>query len=247
MKMVPLVILFLVASTARAADAPPILSVTTHSGKKQREVRLVRFDNAAYTLRVVVDADANGRVVSGNLARVLEATGGLAGCNGGFFNHQPFEPCALLIRGGKTLRGPINDAANWMHGVIAAEAGRLRLIPVTSFDPAHPPDEALQSGPWLIRNGRPVAGLDRQRSARRSFILHDGATGWALGVADACTLAELPDVLLDPAVTAVLPTQSALNLDGGPSCALWSRDPASAPLRIRSFDSVHNYLVIFPR
>lgn len=229
-----------------AADAPPIIALTTGPEHGNRVVRLIPFDSRTHTLRVVVDEEVSGKIRFGQAAKAIGNAGGLAGCNGGFYNRRPFEPYALLISRGRMFRGLYTDPANWMHGIVAADAGRLGFIPITAFDPAHPPEEALQSGPWLVRNGQSETRLDQGRRARRTFVCRDNQTGWALGVADPCTFPELARMLLDPAIRAVIPIETALNLDGGSSCSLWSQDPASASLRIQSADSVHNYLALFP-
>ena len=107
-------------------------------------------------------------------------------------------------------------------------------------------DYALQAGPFLVDRGKPVAGLNAGRSARRTVIVADAKGVRALVVLSPVTLAEAGQILVTPKLFGDLVVTRALNLDGGSSTALWVRTKA-APFYLREFKSVRNYVAIVPR
>lgn len=77
-----------------------------------------------------------------------------------------------LATGAFTVAGVLSDDGK----TIRLERSRALRTPIASMK------EALQAGPFLIENGKPVAGLNNSRRARRSFIATDGRGRWCIAV-----------------------------------------------------------------
>ena len=83
------------------------------------------------------------------------------------------------------------------------------------------PQAAVQCGPLLIDAGKPVAGLNDSRIARRTFAAVDGKGRAMLGVSSGVSLAQLSQVLGLTNIAGRFRAARALNLDGGGSATLW--------------------------
>ena len=87
--------------------------------------------------------------------------------------------------------------------------------------------QAVQCGPFLVEDRKPVPGLNATRAARRTAVFTDGGGRWGLVVSTPVTLEEFAAILADPALLpGGLKIARCLNLDGGGSTALWVRPPA---------------------
>lgn len=164
------------------------------------------------------------------------------GINGGFFD-KDFEPVGLVIIDGKKI-SPLNNTSKLVSGVLAGNAKGMHLMrreqweaylkknPKVSF--------ALQSGPFLLEDGKRVKGLHKQRIARRSFIACDAQNNWLIGVCSAVTLHDLALILADSKNLGGFKVHTALNLDGGSSCAFFN-----AGLKLRNAKPVRNYIGVY--
>lgn len=204
----------------------------------------VRFSAASHTLRVVDQPDGPGSrwASSREAGRSARA---LAAINGGFFTPEG-EPLGLVIASGKRS-GAFNRASSLASGFYLADrAGRPALVRRGSFSTAR---EALQTGPFLVENGDPVAGLQRDQPAARSFLATDGRGQWLIARSGLTTLAELAEALAGRTLAGVSVRQ-ALNLDGGRSAELWVDSPVqNGPSYTRPLwnKPVRNFLVLVPR
>lgn len=241
-------LLSLTAGLLSAAQADTgklrVHDVHVSRGNSTTRMTLAIFDEKVCTLRLVDNASPEGRARFANLADAMTASGCLAGTNGGFFIRSPFDPFGLMISQGKAY-GTF-DPKSWMNGLIAIRSDRLSLEPAPSLQQREGIDSLLQTGPWLVQKGALREDLDPRRTAPRTFIATDSRGLWALGVSERCTLPELAALLRDPAITAVLDIQEAVNLDGGPSSGLWIKLPEKT-LYLREGSTVRNYLGIVPR
>ncbi len=237
--------LALTAGSVRAAETVSLTArevIATANGRSFR-VTLACFHPDSFTLRVIDNAAANDTGRYARLAQAMAATGAAAGCNGGFFNRHPFDPVGLMIAGGN--RAGTFEAKSWMQGLVVVRAGQPGFEDAATFHDAPEVSDAIQSGPWLVREGKPATSNDA-RVARRSFVCEGGNNTWAIGLIESCTLDELAAVLTGEDIAAVLDVHTALNLDGGPSTGLWIRGDAgdySLPERW----TVRNYLAVMPR
>ena len=171
------------------------------------------------------------------------STGGLAALNGGFFTPDG-DPLGLVVAGGKRA-GSLNRASSLGAGLYI-DSGSPALI---RRDKGSAAPTILQSGPFLVENGRRITGLSPDSSSARSIIGWDGGSGWFIARSGTCSLAELGSVLAGGQIGGVT-AHTVLNLDGGRSSDLWA-SPAlpGGPVNQRPFwnKPVRNFLVLLPR
>jgi hypothetical protein len=106
----------------------------------------------------------------------------------------------------------------------------------------------IQTGPFLVDQGSPVAGLSKENARRRSFVLHDGDDWFAIGLCDSLTLAQLSEVLAHKDFSPSRKIHRGLNLDGGTSSGLYINRGESYPvIHGEPFKTVRNFLGIVPR
>lgn len=228
MRIARLILLLLVTGPTLetwAADPDatlPVHRLTVRERGRTLSLSLVLFSAEKHRLRVIDNTDADGRARYSDLREAMKSERCLAGSNGGFFRQTPFSPVGYMIADGRPT-GTF-DASLWMKGLVVVRGNRMALEHVAEFDVE---DSAvthlLQSGPWLVRAGKPELDNDRARHASRTFIGHDARGTWLLGVSDSCSLQELAGFLRHETVQAVIVVEDALNLDGGPSTGMWSK------------------------
>ncbi len=210
-----------------------------------KRIDLLWFSGKEHTFRVI----DNGPQLSPTypaLSAALRAHGCIAGCNGGFFGKE-HEPLGLMIAEGTTT-GSISSGA--LASGILLNSGKRNpyLLRKAEYGPKYAPTDLLQAGPFLVDQGKVVAGLSPERPARRTFVLHDGKDGFALGLSDALTLAELGEILSTPDFAPGHRIFRALNLDGGSSSGLfWDRGTEASPVQVEPLKTVRNFLGIVPR
>jgi len=166
----------------------------------------------------------------------------VAGINGGFFD-KDFEAVGLVLINGKKISA-LNNTSKLVSGVLASDGKRITLMRRANWEAYAKKNPqvkyALQSGPFLIENGRRVEGLHKQRIARRSFIARDADNNWLIGVSSAVSLHDLARILADSKNLGGFKVQSALNLDGGSSCAFYN-----GGLKLHNAKPVRNYIGIY--
>ncbi len=199
------------------------------------EVQLALFSSKNATLRVLDQPNADRR-----LSDIMARENFLAGVNGGYFDPDGL-PVGLLISGGKTI-APFRKA-RLLSGVLAARPGSVEIFRSSEFPRKRAWREAVQCGPFLVDHGKPVAGLNDTRSARRTFVLTTTDRRVAIGYCEPVTLARLAELL---AALAPLKVARALNLDGGSSSAFWCRTKAQT-VSISEFKTVRDFIAIGPR
>lgn len=202
-------------------------------------VTSIVFSSKSYTMHVV-DSPAPGAT---RLAGVLDAAGCVAGVNGGYFQ-EDFRPVGLMVAGGRQIHA--FERAKLLSGVLAVRGGRIEIARASKFQNPVDVREAIQCGPMLVEGGQPVAGLNAERSARRTVVATDGRGQWALIYMTSVTLSDAARILTTPGVLGDWVPATALNLDGGSSSGLWAAavpDPVSRP----ELGHVRNYIGIVPK
>ncbi|WP_193214194.1 phosphodiester glycosidase family protein [Luteolibacter marinus] len=225
-------------------DAGPLISPrlveTSVSGIP---VKAVVFDARSHHLRVA--DQAGGPDSQWPDARAAgQAMGGLAAVNGGFFTPEG-QPLGQLVAAGRKT-GTVNRASSLGGGWYVDDGRGLDLVRREQFRGGR---EALQTGPFLVENGRPVSGLSTRSSSARTFLASDGRHGWIMATTGACSLEELAKALAGTNIGGI-PLRSALNLDGGRSSEIWIAGTlAGGPRHDRPFwnKPVRNFLVLTPR
>lgn len=226
------------------ADAPRFVAARIGA----IHVNLVDFDSRSHRLRVADQPDGPGSRWPDSRA-ASRSLGGIAACNGGFFTPEG-QPLGLVIAGGQR-RGALNTSSLgggiWLDSPGTPPA-ILRREAWARSGPANPA-ELLQSGPFLVANGRPVTGLESGRVRPRTVLARDGGHRWFIATTAPCTLDALARALAS-SKPAGWPVRQALNLDGGRSSELWvSGSLTGGPLLIRPFwnSPVRNFLVLVPQ
>ena len=220
------------------------------SGAEVREARLsddgqtarltaVFFQEKSFALRVV-DSPAPGGT---KLARVLADAGCVAGVNGGYFQ-EDFRPVGLMVADGAIIH-PF-EKAKLLSGLLVVRDGRIAIVRSDAFKPGRDLRQAIQCGPLLVEEGTPVAGLNAERSARRTSVATAGRGRWALIHLTSVTLADSARIVAMPGLFGDWTTRTALNLDGGSSSGLWAA-ATPLPVSLAEFGTVRNYLGIEPR
>jgi uncharacterized protein YigE (DUF2233 family) len=241
-----LFILFLVFGGVSFADDAPALSVKTFSfqgGRRVVQVWLTTFSADRHALRVIDNTARDQPYRYGDLAQAMRGEGGVAGCNGGFFDRSPFVPSGYLISDGRA--SGVFNPTSWMKGLLVVRKDVLSLESTDGFKPGDAEvTQLLQSGPWLVRGGLAEKDNNATLQAARTFVGTDGNGGWFIGVTDDCTLQELADFLAGGEIRTAVHVRDALNLDGGPSTGLWVKD---VRFYQREKWTVQNYLGVFAR
>ncbi len=196
------------------------------------------FATKSATLRVIDDPTG-----AEDLAGAARRSHGIAGVNGGYFDPQN-APVGLLISDGKLI-APFRKA-RLLSGVLVVTKGRVELLRSTEYSARKNTLAALQCGPFLVERGQVVAGLNTNRSARRTFVFTGNGDRAAVGFCSGVTLAQLAEILVTPQVVPDLKVQRAMNLDGGSSSAFWfagERGPFSIPEQ----KTVRDFVVVAPK
>jgi uncharacterized protein YigE (DUF2233 family) len=198
------------------------------------ELDLVSFSAKKANLRVIDQPK-----LTSDLAAVMTRDKCLAGVNGGYFDPQG-APVGLLRSNGKEI-SPWRKA-RLLSGVLAVDAKGVRLFRAGAFPRKHAWREAVQCGPFLVDHGKAVAGLDNERSARRTFVATTSDEQVLLGYCEPLTLAQLAQMI---ASLSALQIEHAMNLDGGSSSAFWCRAKVGT-ISIPERKQVRDFLGLLP-
>jgi hypothetical protein len=196
-------------------------------------VDLGRFSPRSCRLRLVDNPEG------ADLATVMNRGNYIAGVNGGYFDEN-FDPLGLRISDGKAL-SPLRRA-RLMTGLIISTGSMTRILRASEFAKNSRPATALQCGPLLVDRGHTVAGLDSQRTARRTFAAVTGANEIVLGYCSSVSLADLSRILAS--WSGDLKIQRALNLDGGSSSSFWFKRKDGSVVSKSEQKSVRDFLAI---
>jgi uncharacterized protein YigE (DUF2233 family) len=216
--------------------------------------RVALSDDSKTTVHVFSHAlhDTVVRVANlGSARRVTDVADDLGGnvvaaMSGGFFARQARRPLGeVWIAGERQPHVPFDGPWHSIRAALHVSAERISIDRRYRL-PAQPDGDLLQAGPLLVSGGRPVVDIAADsegfRAGSRQFdsditdgrhpraaigyddtyvygVVVDGRSDSDVGM----TLTELADYMTDQ-----LGVQAALNLDGGGSATLATRDPAGA-------------------
>lgn len=224
-------------SLAELPDGVSAVEISSKNGELTSKLTGVVFDESSHQL-VVEDGSMQQGL---RLAGVAGQTGAIAGINASYF-HPDGRPLGLVIKNGEVIHQ--QERAKLLSGIFAVRGGRMRLARAEAFRMGKDVQQAIQAGPWLVEDGRVIQGLDSLKRARRSILATDGKGQWAILASSALTLADAAALLAAAPVFAGGNVESALNLDGGSSTALWA---GFAGLSIPEFGAVRNFLLLKPK
>lgn len=236
---------------AQSADSPLIYERFTVSQVgdtsffASKRIDVAWFDAKKHTFKVIDNGPADATAFP-NLAAAMKKHDCLAGCNGGFFL-KDHSPSGLMIASSQST-GRFGQGS-LLSGVILS-SGNINpyLLRRAEYGPKYKPTDLIQTGPFLVDQGSPVAGLSKENARRRSFVLHDGDHWFAIGLCDSLTLAQLAEVLAHKDFSPSRKIHRGLNLDGGTSSGLYINRGDSYPvIHVEPFKTVRNFLGIVPR
>jgi uncharacterized protein YigE (DUF2233 family) len=202
-------------------------------------LELAIFSTKSCRLRVVDQPD-EPRV---ELEDVMRRGNYLAGVNGGYFDPD-YKPIGLLIVD-RTVVASLQKA-RLLSGVLSASGKKIQILRVSEFSQAQKPEAAVECGPMLVDQGKPVRGLESSRTARRTFAAVLAGDKAVLGFCSDVTLADLASIL-GTGVISDFKIQRALNLDGGSSSAFWFKRANGSPFSISEEKTVRDFVAIVPR
>lgn len=205
-------------------------------------ITAVAFDSRSHRL-VIADQPGGPGSVWPDAQTAAASRNGIAAVNGGFFTPEG-APLGLVIAAGKRAGG-LNRASSLGAGLFVDDGSPALVRRETGKTGG----ELLQSGPFLVENGRAISGLSPESSTARTFIGWDGASGWFIARSGACSLADLAKSLEGARVGGVS-CRVVLNLDGGRSSDLWAGSSLDGgPVTQRPFwnKPVRNFLVLEKR
>ncbi|MFZ0791054.1 MAG: phosphodiester glycosidase family protein [Chromatiaceae bacterium] len=214
------------------------------SDGRQVSAHLAFFTSRAFRLEVV-DLGDGPEPAHPTLADAFRAAGCVAGINGGFF-HPDGRPSGLVIAAGRRINRL--ETAKLLSGLIYSDGRGIHLIRRARFQDHAGIGALLQSGPYLVEEGRAVRGLSASDSDRRSFVATDWRGHWVLGATQSpLTLAELAQCLASPGVLTPWQVDRALNLDGGSSTGFFfERGEGRPAVALQPWKRVRNLLGIVP-
>jgi uncharacterized protein YigE (DUF2233 family) len=230
------------AAAPAATDAPARAPRVVQTMLGGISLTSVAFDSRSHRL-VVADQPGGPGSVWPDARSAAASRNGIAAVNAGFFTPQG-APLGLVIAGGKRA-GSLNRASSLGAGLFVDE-GSPSLV---RRETGKTGGELLQSGPFLVENGRALPGLSPESSTARTFIGWDESSGWFIARSGACSLADLAKALEGAKIGGVA-CRVVLNLDGGRSSDLWAGSSLDGgPVTQRPFwnKPVRNFLVLVKR
>ena len=201
-----------------------------------QSISLVRFAMKEHSVSVVESDGPNAAVTS----KFGEDNNALAAINGSYFDKE-IMPVTFVKDEGRVLSTSTADGPTRSNGMFRIKDRKGHKVDILSVDEASIGKsargwrEAIVSGPVLLENGSTVAYPDDgSRSYRRFYatrhprtILGYTSDGWLYFIVvdgrfpaqgDGMTIAELQTLCK------ALSLYEAINLDGGGSSTLWTRD-----------------------
>ena len=184
------------------------------------EVYLLKFDPKFYSfLPVAAEATGEDKPPAADVRTLTRKVGGVAGINANFFDEKG-EPLGLLIVD-STQAHKLHRGGRVLTGIFAIRSSGEPLIAHRDSFRADGVAMAIQAGPRLVENGKPVDVSAEDDSSRRSGIAITKNNQVILYATvlrfPGATLANIQTMLLDP----TLGVDQALNLDGGGSSQLF--------------------------
>jgi uncharacterized protein YigE (DUF2233 family) len=182
-------------------------------GDNEDTVAIARLDLHKIHLSIGYDPDKPEDV-----STWMKQTGALAMINGGYFDKNN-QPTGLLISDGQVTGSSYNS----FGGMLAVDKQghiSLRSLSQQPYDASSEQfEQATQSSPMLMIDGKRTQFQADSASQRRSVVAMDkqGKLLFIVSAGQAFTLDELADLLAG----SDLSIQTALNLDGGASTALY--------------------------
>jgi hypothetical protein len=134
-----------------------------------------------------------------------------------------------------------------LTGVLSSSALGIQIVRLSEFARKQKLDAGLECGPFLVDLGAAVRGLDKTRSARRTFAAVDRRDHAALGICSEVSLGEIGKILSNASIAPDFKIWRALNLDGGSSSAFWFKRNEGSVFSIPEQKTVRDFVGVVPR
>src|SRR5260370_11572835 len=172
---------------ADTGDGVPFrLKVT--DGSKTAELLLIAAHPSAFTFRVV--ANDEGRYDS--VEDPARAEDAVAGVNGGYFQPDG-TPVGLLISDNRTVHK--FETAKLLSGVFFFRDGKPGLVRSQRFGKIKSVSQAIQSGSFLLQDGKSLTVLNNESRAPQTFVFIGNDSVWGFWIFRSLTLAAMSQIL----------------------------------------------------
>lgn len=214
------------------------------------KVVMVRSSLSSFRVGVLRASDIGLPVAP--VKTMVQRTKAAVGINANFFDPEK-RPIGLVISRG-TLRSPIHYGGGLLDGVFVSSTKNIKLLKRSEASKVSALD-AVQGGPILILDGKPVSGIQQKARERRSGVCIDHAGRLILFSTSAAVIGlnfeQLQKILME------VDCKDALNLDGGGSAQLYlstatlssptiKDDKAQREVSIEGSDAIPVALALFP-
>jgi uncharacterized protein YigE (DUF2233 family) len=244
MKAIPL-LLWLFSALSASAGRQERFEMAIAPGGRPATVYAYVFDDREETIQVAV-RPAKEAGTPMDLGVACKEARASAGINGGYFDYLG-EPLGLVIASGQKS-GKINLTSSLTSGLVVREGEGLSLRRAKEYDfEANKPAQLIQTGPFLVEDGKAIADLQATRFSRRSVVLTDGGHKWAIAYFPSATLGGLATGLESPGAFKPFKPRTALNLDGGESCGFWNLRSGNYVFYLKEISKVHDFLLVVPK
>ncbi len=135
----------------RPTPSIALREVRVDSGGRSLQISLAVFSIKDFQIRVIDNAAEDDKPKFPTLADAMAVSDCVAGCNGGFFERQPFSPVGGMVSDGHLVS--VIDRDSWMKGLLVVRSGQPELIPVDQVQGIR----HLARAGWTIRNGQQSA------------------------------------------------------------------------------------------
>jgi Phosphodiester glycosidase len=246
--------LSLLALAASAHAEWKILSAQSepgHSGIQHRHVVVENtaageradFDVAIFSARscalgVIDNPDGQG------LAVTMKREECACGVNGGYFDAE-FKPIGLRIADARIL-SPVRRA-RLITGILLQSDRGTNIVRVGEFSREQRVVAAIQAGPFLVEESKPIRGLNDSQLARRTFAGTGRDDRALLGVCSDVSLGQLANILATAPIAGDFKIRRAMNLDGGSSSAFWFARANGSAFSIPEQKPVRDFVGVVPK
>lgn len=210
--------------------------ITEDSLDNKITLQLYKIDLKKYRIQVVQAKDFQRQKMSAK--DFSKKSNAILAINGGFFDPS-YQSLGLIVQNGKIVN-PLRQISWW--GVFSIDQNHIpRVEKVKDFKNGSNLEMAIQAGPRLIEEGKPVSA--KPNVSQKTFLGITPENEVIIGVTDGSVLNAIDFVEI---LSNQLLLKSALNLDGGGSTQLYVKT-GSYEKNLLGFTEVANGVVVVPR
>ena len=205
---------------------------------QRADLDLAIFSARSCAFRAIDNPDGQG------LAATMKREQCACGVNGGYFDAE-FKPIGLRIAYARIL-SPVRRA-RLITGILLQSDRGINIVRVGEFSRKQRGVAAIQAGPFLVEQSKPIRGLNNSQLARRTFSGTGSDDRGLLGVCSDVSLAQLANILATAPIAGDFKLRRAMNLDGGSSSAFWFARENGSAFSIPEQKPVRDFVGIVPK